>query len=177
MQDLTFYLANTPPLPVPRLDVDIRTLYCRPIEVLSREYAPSSGATPRCWHKNVILQTDRSCRSALATDSVVPRAPETRWWRSTDRGWLQRRQRRFPSIPRVCPFNVLLLIDTTREHASIDGKFLSCSMDTGFVLVLPRGPWTWQCRSFDENHFGRMAMVGGPIRKIEIPVQELWLKM
>ena len=31
MQDLTFYLANTPPLPVPRLDVDI-TLYYRPIE-------------------------------------------------------------------------------------------------------------------------------------------------
>jgi len=33
------------------------------------------------------------------------------------RGWPQRRQRRFSSIPRVCPFNVLLLIDTTREHA------------------------------------------------------------
>ena len=27
MRDLTFYLANTPPLPVPRLDVDIGTLY------------------------------------------------------------------------------------------------------------------------------------------------------
>jgi len=33
MRDLTFYLANTPPLPVPRLDVDI-TLYYRPIEAL-----------------------------------------------------------------------------------------------------------------------------------------------
>ena len=31
MRDLTFYLANTPPLPVPRLDVDV-TLYYRPIE-------------------------------------------------------------------------------------------------------------------------------------------------
>ena len=31
MRDLTFYLANTPPLLVPRLDVDI-TLYYRPIE-------------------------------------------------------------------------------------------------------------------------------------------------
>ena len=87
MRDLTFYLANTPPLPVPRLDVDIGTL----------------------------IQTNRSYRSALATNSVVPRALETRW--STDRGWPQRRQRRFPSILRVCPFNVLLLIDTTREHA------------------------------------------------------------
>jgi len=28
MQDLTFYLANTPPLPGPRLDVDIGTLQC-----------------------------------------------------------------------------------------------------------------------------------------------------
>ena len=81
-------------------------------DILSREYAPSSGATrtPRCWH-NIILQTDRSCRFALATSS------ETRWSRSTDRGWPQRRQRRFSSIPRVCPFNVLLLIDTTRGHA------------------------------------------------------------
>ena len=33
MRDLTFYLANTPPLPaVPRLDVDIGTLYYRQIE-------------------------------------------------------------------------------------------------------------------------------------------------
>ena len=32
MRDLTFYLANTPPLPVPRLDVDIGTLYYRPVE-------------------------------------------------------------------------------------------------------------------------------------------------
>ena len=32
MRDLTFYLANTPPLPVPHLDVDIGTLYYRPIE-------------------------------------------------------------------------------------------------------------------------------------------------
>jgi len=31
MRDLTFYLANTPPLPLPRLDVDI-TLYYRQIE-------------------------------------------------------------------------------------------------------------------------------------------------
>jgi len=31
MRDLTFYLVNTPLLPVPRLDVDI-TLYYRPIE-------------------------------------------------------------------------------------------------------------------------------------------------
>jgi len=55
MRDLTFYLANMPPLPVPRLDVDIRTLYYRPIEAA--------------------LTTN-----SVATNSVVPvpRAPETR---------------------------------------------------------------------------------------------------
>ena len=79
--DLIFYLANTPPLLVPHLDVDVANM------------------------------TDRSSRSALTTSS------ETRWSRSTDRGWPQRRQRRFPSIPWVCHFNVRLLIDTTREHA------------------------------------------------------------
>ena len=31
MRDLTIYPANTPPLPLPRLDVDI-TLYYRPVE-------------------------------------------------------------------------------------------------------------------------------------------------
>jgi len=29
---------------------------------------------------------------------------------------------------------------------AIDGEFFSCSVDTGFILALPRGPWTWQCR-------------------------------
>ena len=32
MRDLTFYLANMPPLLLPRLDVDIGTLFYRPIE-------------------------------------------------------------------------------------------------------------------------------------------------
>jgi len=58
MQDQTFYLTNIPPLPVPHLDVDIGTLYYRPIE---------AGSTP------IFL-----CFS---------RPPETRWSRSTDRGW------------------------------------------------------------------------------------------
>ena len=83
-------------------------------DILSREYAPSSGATPRWWRRNIVLQTNRSWRSALATNSVVPvpRAPETRWSRSTDRGWPQRRQW-------VCPFNVLLLTDTTRLRSRL----------------------------------------------------------
>ena len=32
MRDLTFYLVNMPPLPVPCLDVDVGTLYYRQIE-------------------------------------------------------------------------------------------------------------------------------------------------
>ena len=74
-------------------------------------------AVPRLDVDRNILFPDESCRSALATNSVVRRAPERRWSRLTDRGWPQRRQRRFPTILRVCPFNVLLLIDTTRKHA------------------------------------------------------------
>ena len=34
MRHLTFYLANTPPLLGPRLDVDIGTLYYRPLQKL-----------------------------------------------------------------------------------------------------------------------------------------------
>jgi len=34
MRDVTFYLANTPPLPGPHLDVDIGTLYYRPLKKL-----------------------------------------------------------------------------------------------------------------------------------------------
>ena len=87
MRDLTFYPANTPPLPLPRLDVDI-TLYYRPIE---------AADLPRYYLVQKIDGQDRLIH---------------------DRGWPQRDQRRFPSIPRVCPFNVLLLIDTTRGHTS-----------------------------------------------------------
>jgi len=77
MRDLTFYLANTPPLPGPHVDVDIGIL----------QTATEAGSTPICLHF--------SC------------PPETRWSRSTDRGWPQRRQWRFPSTLRVFPFNVL----------------------------------------------------------------------
>ena len=37
MWDLTFYLTNTPPLPGPCLDVDIGTLYYRPLQKLVRQ--------------------------------------------------------------------------------------------------------------------------------------------
>jgi len=32
--------------------------------------------------------------------------PETQWFRSTDRGWPQRRRQHFPSTMGVCPCNV-----------------------------------------------------------------------
>jgi len=148
MRDLTFYLANTPPLPVPRLDIGIGTL----------------------------LQTDRSCQSALATNSVVPQGPETRWSRSTDRGWPQRRQRHFQAfrgfVLSMCCCWLTPLANTLNLRSTANS-----------LAVL------WTLASFLRCHeldsvgvstniiFGRMAMVGGPIREIKIPVQELRLKM
>ena len=72
MRDLTFYFANTPPLPGPHLDVDMGAIL---------KTVTEAGLTPICLRS--------SC------------PPETRWSRSTDRGWQQRRRRRFPSTPWV----------------------------------------------------------------------------
>ena len=145
MRDLTFYLANTPPLPVPRLHVDIGTLYYRAIEA-----------------------ADLPSLLILSSRSPKPQKLDGQDWltevgHSVDSGF----------VLSTCCCWLIPLVNTL----VIDSEFLSCSMDAGFVLALPRGPWTWQCRSFNEDHFGRMAMVGGPIRGIKIPVQELWLKM
>ena len=66
--------------------------------------------------------------------------PETRWSRSTDRGWPQRRWRHFPSTPRVCPFNVLYCIDATRGHTCnrlLANSFAGLWTLIGFVLGLP----------------------------------------
>ena len=139
-------------------------------DILSREYAPFSGATTRCWH-NIILQTDRSCRDlpSQLVQKLDERDRLTEVGHSVDSGVFQA-FRGF--VLSMCCCWLTPLADTL----AIDGKFLSCSVDAGSVLALPRGPWTWQCGSFDEDHFGRMAIDGGPIREIKIPVQELWLK-
>ena len=70
---------------------------------------------------------------------------------------------------------------------AIDGEFLSCSVDAGFILMLPlhHGDLeNCQCRNFDkelpEDHVAFLVawpQLVGPIRNIKIPVQELWLKM
>ena len=108
------------------------------------------------------LQTVTEAGSTLI-DFCFSCPPETRWSRSTDGGWPQRRWWCFPSTPWVCPFSVLQhwLADTL----VIVGKFLSCSVNAGScsgVATPPRRPW--QCRSFDKRsccYFGSMAMVGG----------------
>ena len=65
-------------------------------DILSCECAPFSRATPRCWHRNIILQTVTEAGSTLiCLRFSCP--PETQWSRSTDRGWPQRRWRRFPN--------------------------------------------------------------------------------
>ena len=102
-------------------------------------YAPSSGATPRCWHRNIILQTNRSWfNTDLPSLLSFSGNSNTFWSRLTDKGWPQHTQRHFPSTPQVCPFNVLYIysIDTTCRHAIV-GEFLNWSVDTGFVLALP----------------------------------------
>jgi len=43
MRDLTFYLTNTPPLPGPRLDIDIGTLYYRLLQKLVRHRSASAS--------------------------------------------------------------------------------------------------------------------------------------
>ena len=126
MRDLTFYPANTPPLPLPRLDIDITLYLYRPIEAAD---LPSL----------LVQKLDGQDRLT----EVCP----------------QRRQRRFPSIPRVCHFDVLLLIDTIRGHASEStanslavlwtlAPFLSChgdleldSLGVSTKIILVEWPW------------------------------------
>jgi len=67
---------------------------------------------------------------------------------------------------------------------AIDSEFLSCSVDVGFVLALPLHHGDLELdsvgvltKSYLKIIFVSMAMVGGPIREINIHVQELWLKM
>jgi len=142
MRDLTFYLTNTPPLPVPHLNVDI-TLYYRPIEAADLP----SQLVQKLDDQDRLTEVGHSVAAAFS--------------------------KHFAGLSFQCAVaDWPPLADTL----AIDGEFLSCSVDAGSVLALPRGSWTWQCGSFDEDHFGRMAIDWGPIREIEIPVQELWLK-
>jgi len=90
MQDLTFYLANTPPLPVPRLVVDIGTLYYRQVEAAD---LPSllTLLSPELQKLN---GQDRLTEVGHSIDSGV-----------------------FQAFRGFVLSNVLLLIDTTHEHA------------------------------------------------------------
>jgi len=38
----------------------VEGLICGTFNILSREYTPFSGAMPRCWHRNIILQINGS---------------------------------------------------------------------------------------------------------------------
>ena len=103
MQDLTFYLAKTPPLPVLRLDVDIgESSYVR------------LGLPP-------LLSSSRNSN--------------TFWSRSTNRGWP--RHRCFQALLGFFLSMCCSIDSICANTLAIDGKFLSCSADTGFVLVLP----------------------------------------
>ena len=120
MQDLTFYLAKTPPLPVLRLDVDIgESSYVR------------LGLPP-------LLSSSRNSN--------------TFWSRSTNRGWP--RHRCFQALLGFFLSMCCSIDSICANTLAIDGKFLSCSADTGFVLVLPM--------DHVAMYFGSMAkQVGG----------------
>jgi len=69
---------------------------------------------------------------------------------------------------------------------AIDGKFLSCSVNAGFILALPLHHGDLELDSVGVSmksylklccYFGSVVITGGPISKIKIPVQELLLKM
>ena len=95
-------------------------------DILSCEYTPASRATPRFWLRNIIPLPLPICL----------RFSETQWSILTDRGWPQHRRQCFPNTPRVV-LSMCCSIDTTWNTLAIDSEFLSCSVDTGFVLALP----------------------------------------
>jgi len=138
-------------------------------------YAPSSSATPRCWHRNIILQTDRSCL-------CFSRPPEIRQSKSTERGWPQCRRR---STMWVCPFNVLWHWHHLWTHLWSVVKSLAVLWTLAlFLHCIPLHHGDLELDSVGDLmnwrscvHFGSMAMVGGLICETKIPVQELWLKM
>jgi len=125
MWDLTFYLANTPPLPGPRLDADIGTvLYHRPVT--------EADLTPICL-----------CFSC---------PPETGRSRSTDRGWPKCRQRVCPSNvlvadwhhSRTCLWstaNSLAVLWTLASLLRCHGDLKLDSVGVSTKIVLVEWPW------------------------------------
>ena len=90
-------------------------------------YAPSSGATPRYWHRNILLHTVSEAGSTpICLCFSCP--PETQRSRSTDRGWPQRRRWHL-GLSFQCAIALTSLADTL----AIVGEYL----DVGFILALP----------------------------------------
>ena len=138
-------------------------------ENLSREYAPSSGATPRCLHRtlyyglfNSLLQKLIRQRSALAF-LVVQKLDDqdrlTEVSHSVDGGIFQ--------ALRGFVLSMCYSIDITHGHAC-DCRQNCWSVDAGFVLVLPLHHGDLELDSVGVSTKDR-----GPICEKEIPVQEL----
>jgi len=98
MRDLTFYLANTPPLPIEAADLPSLLILSSP------EPQKLDGQ-------------DRLTEVGYSVDSGVFQAVRR-------------------SVFSICCCSLTPHANTL----AIDGEFLSCSMDAGFVLALPRGP-------------------------------------
>jgi len=76
-------------------------------------------------------------------------------------------------------FQCAIALTPLVDMLAIVGKFLSCSVDAGFVLALPlhHGDLDSVGDSTKDHVAILVAWLGGPICEIKIPVQELRLKM
>ena len=111
LQGLTFYLANTLFLPVPCLDVIVGTLYYRPIEAgLTLVCLCFQSRTQETW---VLFGQDQLTYVGHSVDGNV---------------FQELRGLSFQCAVALTPFTNTLVIDS---------KFLSCSVNAGFVLALP----------------------------------------
>ena len=134
--------------------------------------APSSGATPKCWHRNIIITY--CYRSWFGTDQPsLLFSRNSGQYRLTEAGHSVDGgvfQALLGFVLSMC-----YSIDTTHDcrhacdHRRIPELFCGRLLRSG-VATPPWRPWPWQCRSFNERsrcYFGSMATVGGePICEI-----------
>ena len=127
MWDLTFYLANTPPLLGPRLDVDIGTLNYRLLQKLVRHWSAFASL--------VLQKVNGQTEVGDSVDGGVFQALH---------GFV------FQHAIALTPLADTLVIVGELLSWSVDAGFVR-------ALLLPWRHWTWQCRSFNEKSFAMVG--------------------
>ena len=107
MRDLTFYLVKMPPLPVPRLDVDIGRLL----------QTDRNSSTPVCLH------------FSRPPETQIPFGQD----RLTEVGHSVDVSKHFSGFS----FQCAIALTPFTNVLAINSEFLSCSADAGFILALP----------------------------------------